>query len=189
MEIKDKVLELLKKEEVQSGLSLVSQGASIGNPQLGALVEILKEAATISDEIRVKSILKGLASGLNQESYTNELYNYIKVSNENAINVVNTLRKALISDSEIVCVLMGRILADHMHSGEKYQKSDVLIFHALENATDDDLLCFWKMFKNLKDDYLPNDKIYSDCVEWGISNRLLAGIPESISYGVLLRPF
>lgn len=178
MGIKERLLKICRRKDVQSSLSLAAEGSSLEYPATGVLVQAFREVAIISDEIKVNRILKGLASGLNQERFTNELINYVNKSDEHATKVVNLLHKALMADSEIICVLMGRILADHISTGNEFDKVDAIIIHALENATDEDLIEFRELFIKMDGDHLPKDDKYVDCIEWGISNRLFTEVQK-----------
>lgn len=95
---------------------------------------------------------------------------YVRASEEHAGYVANTIRKAMLADSEIVCVLMGRILADHIAVNEKYDRHDVIILHALGSATDDDIK--FDMMRSVQNGELPLGEEYIDCIELGLANRL-----------------
>ncbi len=172
-DIQDKLIKIFKNPKVQAELSISSGMIAISHPVSAAVVNAFKEAATLSDEIRFSYLLKGLASGLNQETFTIDLLNYVKASEDNASHVASSLRKAVLTDSPIVCTLMGRIIADHVAEKRKYDKSDIIVVHALESATDDDLMCFRKMIKTASDngDIAVSDE-YNDCAEWCVNNRL-----------------
>ncbi len=168
----NQIISVLEKDEIKSGLTLAAEGLSLGNPVVGIVTQAFFDIVTIADRIKVQRILKGLASGLNQETFTYELLSYVRESDEHASYVANMIRKAMLADSEIVCVLMGRIMADHIASREKYDKFDVIIIHAIGAATDNDMKCFYKMMRLVDKEELPNDDEYADCIEWGLANRV-----------------
>ena len=168
--MKDKILSILNRPEVQAGLSTTSEGISISNPVAGAILTAVKDVASVADEVRVQRIIKGLASGLNQEMHMNELKSFIAASDQNALFIANALRKALLSDSLIACTLMGRIIADHASKKTPFDQYDAIIIHAVEDATDDDLREFYHIMNTLRDGFVETEnKLTSD---WGTNCRL-----------------
>lgn len=130
----------------------------------------IKEATSFADECRLSYIIHGLASGLDVETFTNDLWNYVSKDEEKAFRVANALRKSLLMDSPIACSLMGEILTDHVEKDTHYDREDNIIVHALETATDDDLICFRKMMRTVKDNKI--DIIDQVTVDWAEANRL-----------------
>ncbi len=150
-----KLLKLFKSGKTRSVVNVGIAGVSVANPLAGLFLSAAKECAETADEVRIDSVIIGLSTELNQEMLINQLYGYIEKSEDNAFYVVNTLRKALLSDSLIVCTIMGRILARHVAEGTRYTQEDNIIFHALESATDDDI----RQFRRVMDDYLTKNEI------------------------------
>ena len=143
------------------------------NPAIGDVLSSFKEIALVSDEVRCKHIINGLASGMNIETFTNQLATFVSQSEENAFYISSTLRKALLADSKIVCTLMGRIMADNISDRKSYDRDDVIIIRALESATDDDIIVFRKIMQTLDDDTVTlESEDYVGCIDWGLSNRL-----------------
>ena len=171
-EIKKQLLACLDKDDIKTALSLGGIVASIGDPIAGAVTQAFLEISSIVDRKKVQRILEGLASGLNQETYIYQLKAYISESEEHSSYVANTIRKGMLAESEIVCVLMGRMLADHVNTKEKYDKYDVIILHALGSATDDDMKVFYSMMRLVQNEELPQEDEYTECIEWGLTNRL-----------------
>ena len=172
-DISEKLLSVANNEYFQKGLSLASTGVSIKYPIISAILDVLKDVGGIADEVRCDYLIHGLASGINQEKFTNELSEYIKANPKNAFDVSNLLRKAMLSNSPIVCLLMGRIIADHVKSHKAFDRSDAIIIHALESATDDDLKDFRKMIVAINDrGYIATGDRYVECLEWCVSNRI-----------------
>ena len=140
-------------------------------------------------------MIKGISTELNQEKQINQLYGYVENSEENAFYVANTLRKALLSDSPIACTIMGRILARHVSEGSTYDQDDNIIFHALENATDQDIKQFVNVMKYSKTDRgtfrIPCDDMnpeFKSFLEWCVYNRIFVSRMaewEEIDDGVL----
>lgn len=181
---KDTLLALFKKPEVQSGLSVAMAGTALPAPALSAILSVIKEGVGFIDQIRLSSILHGLASGLNQETMLNELTNYISESEDNAYHVANTLRKAMYAESRKGCVLLGRILADHIGKNERYNRDDLIIVHAIETVTDEDLLSFRKMMER----YCGEDIEIIDqiTVDWCYSNRIFGQRLGKVRGGTLM---
>ncbi len=169
---KEQVLSLLENKDVQSALSVASTGLSIGSPITGAVLKVFSETIALSDEIKMRYILFGLASGFNQETFINDLKTYVSSSDEHAERITNTLRKAMLANSEMVCILMGRILADHIKPQREFDRLDNIVFHALESATNIDLIQFRDMVKSSQEGYIMEPDKYSDCIEWCLSTRL-----------------
>ena len=179
--MKDKVLNIFNRPEVQAGLSTATEGISISNPAAGLILTAVKDVVSVADEVRAQRILKGLASGLNQETHMNELQNFIAASDQNALFIADVLRKALLSDSLIVCTLMGRIVADHASRNTPFDQYDAIIVHAVESATDDDLREFYHIMNSLSDDGFveTENKLVSD---WGANCRLFRN-NDQITWG------
>ena len=106
--MKDKLLGILNRPEVKASFSTVVAGVSAVSSQMGVVLTAFKEVASIADEAKGQRIVRGLASGLNQELFLNEIQNYIHSSDKNASFFANMLRKALLAESPIACTLMGR---------------------------------------------------------------------------------
>ena len=162
-------------------------GTSVANPTAGVFLTAAHEIAGLADEIRIDAVIKGLSTEFNQEKQINQLYNYVKKSEENAFYVSNTIRKALLSDSLISCVIMGRMLARHMGEDSKYDQDDNIIFHALESATNDDIRQFYQVMKEFKTKnengnvvfHIPDDvlkePVFSSSLDWCVFNRIFNG--------------
>ena len=71
----DKLIAILNDEKVQGALSIGADMTAVGNPVGAVVVTAFKEIASISDELRCRYILQGLASGLNQEKFTKDIVN------------------------------------------------------------------------------------------------------------------
>ena len=169
----DKLIAILKDEKVQGALSIGADITAVGNPVGAVVVTAFKEIASISDEIRCRNILQGLASGLNQEKFTNELITYVKASEDNAAHVSNTIRKAMLSESPIACALMGHIMAVHIADKKPFDREDVIIVHAVGSATDEDLTDFIKMMQKVSDEGIIAVRTeFEACADWCVSSRL-----------------
>ena len=168
-----KCFDLLKRKEVVESISLTSQAASIPSPIAGIALQSFKSVASIVDEIKLNHILRGIASGLNQEEYISELENYISSKPENAWAVESNIKKALLADSPIACTLLGRMLAEHVKDKTPYDRSDAIVAHALETATDDDIFAFREMMKTYKErDQIGVRVSDQDAADWCLSNRI-----------------
>ena len=105
--------------------------------------------------------------------FINKLTSYVSENEDNAFRVVDTIRKAILSDSTVVCVLMGKILGDHVDGGIKYDYADKVVVHALENAIDEDIITFRKMVSEIDSEGKMKGRSEFDmCIDWWISNRL-----------------
>ena len=168
----NKILNFFNSKAVESGLTLLAAGAAITDPVKSLLLTAFKEAASAADEAKLKQIIKGLASGLNQETFVNELKTYIKSSDEHAANVANTVRNAAIANSPNACAVLGRILADHVSDSTDYDRDDVIIIHALSTVTDDDLSVFQDMMRSADDGYIRRTQENTYCADWCTANRI-----------------
>ena len=171
----DRIIALFEKPEVQVAITTAATGAELINPAAGVIATLFHEVANIADELLAKRIIKGLASGLNQEKFTNELRNYVSASEENAFHIANTLRKSMLSNSPKACVIMGRILADHVSNQESYDANDIIIVNALEHATDDDLWKFRRMMELSEGEEVLIKELEENllaCLEWCVAYRL-----------------
>ncbi len=189
MGIQKKLLKVLKSDEANAAAAVGITGVSIANPVAGLFLTAAHEIAGLADEKRIDAIIRGLSTELNQEKQINQLYGYVEKSEENAFYVANTLRKALLADSLIACTVMGRILARHVKDGCKYDQDDNIIFHALENATDDDIRHFYRVMKEYKHDketfrilLTDIDVSLSSSMDWCEYNRIFRGPSGGITW-------
>lgn len=191
VEIQEKILKIINDSFAQKVLAVATTGIEIACPQIGPFMELVKGVSSLSDEYRIKKLLKGLASGWNQETFTNEFEEYVKSSEDNAVYVANLLRKALFADSPIACTLMGRILADHVGNKTSFDKFDSIIIFALGSAIDNDLLNFRKMMQEYdsKSSIQFIDVIDQETVDWCTMNRIFEQINSSVEdEGIILEP-
>ena len=182
-----KPFQVLKESGIRDGLcSIAASAVGTFNPVAGVVVTAFKECASIADEARLNYIIHGLATGLNMETFTNELWNYVSQDENKAFHAANAIRKSLLMDSPIACALMGRILADHVALNNSYDRDDSIIIHALETATDEDLICFRKMMNTIRDGKV--EVLDQTTVDWCEMSRLFKkqtvnpGTWESISF-------
>ena len=185
MRVKENLLRIFKGKEFNTALAAVGTGTSVSHPLAGAIIQLFQQFTSVVDEVKINNVLRGLATGIDQERLINQLYNYVSESDENAYYVANTLRKALLSDSPIICCVLGRILSDHVDKNLKYDHSDMVIIHALENATDADLRLFKSLMSSEVFRLSPKDQIeylykeisnnpsVQDCIDWCVYNRIL----------------
>lgn len=190
-EIQEKILKIINDPLAQKVLSVATTGIEIAYPQIGPFIELVKGVSSLSDEYRLHKLLKGLASGWNQETFTNEFKEYVKSSEDNAVYVANLLRKALLADSPIACTLMGRILSDHVGNKTSFDKFDSIIIFALGSAIDNDLLNFRKMMQEYysKSSIQFIDVIDQETVDWCTMNRIFEQVNSSVEdEGIILEP-
>ena len=187
--VQKKLLKILKYDEVDAALTVGTAAVSVAKPLAGFFLTAAHEIAGLADEMRIDAVVRGLSTELNQEKQINQLYGYVGKSEENAFYVVNTLRKALLADSLIACTVMGRILAKHVNDGSSYDQNDNIVFHALENATDDDIRIFVKIMKEYRTEKgpfrIPDDKKdvnMQSAIEWCVYSRLFYGPSGGISW-------
>ncbi len=185
--VQKQLLKILKSDEADAAITVGITTVSAVNPLAGILLTASQQIGNLADEIRIDAVIKGLATDLNQEEQINRLYEYAKKNEKNAFYVINTLRKALLADSLIACTIMGRILASHVSDNSKYDYDDNIIFHALQNATDDDIRQFYKVMREYKSDdeegncvfHIPIELIretgLSSSLEWCVFNRIFTG--------------
>ena len=187
MDIQGKVLTILKSNEADALANVGIAGTAIFKPEAAALMTVAHEAMHIVDEVRIKALLKGMSTGFNQEKHINQLYSFVEKSEENALYLVNTLRKALLTDSLIACTIMGKMLSLHMDNKRAFDQDDNIIFRALENATDDDIRIFYRVMNEYltknEDGHdifsIPNIVInnpgFSSALDWCVFNRIFNG--------------
>lgn len=83
-------------EAIRSG----SIGAlGIINPVAGIAVGIGDTLLSEYNIFKLSMLLKGFSKGSDMEKRVNELYNYVNLSPENAINVTNLLKKLLMQNA------------------------------------------------------------------------------------------
>lgn len=190
MGIQESLLTILRTDKVKALATVGIDGLFVNNPTVALFLTAVNEIAGMADEVRIHAVIKGLSTDLNQEQQINILYNYVEKSEENAFYVSNTLRKALLADSIIVCTVMGKMLASHVKRGSVYDQEDNIVFHALETATDEDIRLFMKLMQEYKS---PKGMLRIPLAEmdshlyatmgWCESNRLFYGPSGGISWG------
>ena len=180
----DQLKDFIKSQEFNMALSMVATGISISHPVYSAFISVFQGVTSVVDEFKIECVLRGMATGINQEKQINQMYNYVSKNEDNAFYIANTLRKALLSDSPIVCTILGRILADHISTETPYDREDKIIVHALESATDDDIRLFMKIMREdilkvgSKEEYenfyniLQDNPELQDSIDWCVSNRI-----------------
>lgn len=146
------------------------------SPILGATISVGLQRF---NEIKLRYLLKGLASDLNMEKRLNQLRNYVMSSTSRAFTVANVFREAIAANSPKICLLYGIILSKHLgKQGKDFSHDDILVCHALENASDYDLDIYKEIMTNCvttdkKIAYKKQDKKkYDQTCTWCLYNRL-----------------
>lgn len=159
----------------------------IGTPYAGLLFSSFKTIAEEADKIKLENILIGLADGLNMETRLNELYSFVKTP-ERAFLVANTFRQALLSHSQVVCCIYGLILSDCIRDNRDTSYEELIVYNALQTATDYEMLYIKEIFDKYLDGNDVDEKriskqaefeYYKMTIDWCKSNRIL-----SVSSGV-----
>lgn len=110
MGIQKRLLEVLKSDKTNALTTVAIAGISVKYPIAAAFLTAAHEVAGLADEMRIDAVVKGLSTELDQEEQINTLYYYVEKSEGNAFYVANTLRKALLADSQIACTIMRKCL-------------------------------------------------------------------------------
>ena len=155
---------------------LAVSAISITNPMLGTAINL---GLQHFNEIKLRLLLRGLASDQNIETRLNQLYAYVKGSATRAFAVANTFRETIAANSPHICMLYGIILSKHLGSKESdFSQDDIIVCRALENASDYDLDIYKELMthcvtKEKEIAYRKQDKKRYDitCV-WCANNRL-----------------
>ncbi len=131
------------------------------------------------NEIKLWYLLKGLSSDLDVEKRLNQLHNYVTSSVSRAFTVANVFRETVAANSPHICLLYGYILSRHLGENEKdFSQDDIILCHALENASDYDLDIFIEIMTScVAEDkiikYKKQDKKkYDQTCTWCLYNRL-----------------
>lgn len=167
--------------------NLISSGVigliEISNPVAGTIAGLGNEVLSNYYTFKISHLLTGLSTGLDIEKKLNELYNFVNSSPKKAITVANLLRQTINAECPKVCVIYGRILADHMVDNTDFVYDELIVCKALENATDYDL----KNFKEIMDKYTrkaSNGNViefpkgsskfleFKTTCDWGVYNRI-----------------
>lgn len=132
----------VENQFIKDTLLSVLEAAS---PPIGAVASCTDQFIQKFNEIKLHWLLRGLSSGLNMEKQTNDLFCYVKSSNERAYLVANTLKKCLAAETPKACVIYGMILARHLGDDNDFTQNELIVCKALENATDQDLVNFMEI--------------------------------------------
>lgn len=190
MGVQERLLEVLKSGKTKAVVNVGTAAISVRHPIGAIFLTAAYEIVSLADEVRIDALVKGLSTELNQEEQINSLYSYVEKSEENAFYVANTLRKALLVDSPLACMIMGKMLAYHAKIGSSYDQDDNIVFHALETATDEDIRLFTKIMQEYKTTdgrfRIPLDNLNTNLLAtmgWCETNRLYFGPSGGISWG------
>ena len=168
--------------------SLIGDIAGLISPVTGVLGSLLQK----HDKIKLAYLLRGLASDLNMERHLNELYQYVTSSAQRAYTVANVLRETIAAKTPKVCMIYGKILANHTGKQEReFTNDDIIVCNALENASDYDLEVLKLIMETCeKDDeqriYLKKGDLhkYQNTLSWCLYTRLFhEGTPTYGSLG------
>lgn len=183
--IKNIIKNLIEDPRVKAGTEIAVTGVStvsgMINPIAPFVIEAYRTVASCADEIKVDRMLKGFANGKNIEMKLNELYNFVKDSDERAFLVSNLFRQTLLTQSPKVCCIYGIILSELQENDEILDYDQLIIFNALQTATDYEIKYFREIVKDYIDDdrYINENKIndsgilsYRMTLEWCKNNRI-----------------
>jgi hypothetical protein len=123
-------------------VEFATEFAEIKFPEWALFLEILKHLYSISDQMKLDSIIKGLSEESNVETRMNELYTYVEGSKEHAFLVSDSIRKMMLNGSPATCCIMGLILGDLSKEDRMPSQKESIIMRAINLFTDNDLICF-----------------------------------------------
>ncbi|MGL4362453.1 MAG: hypothetical protein ACRCSG_04120 [Cellulosilyticaceae bacterium] len=181
-DISEKMEEIMDSRVVGEVKEFSPAIVSAINPLGGLVVSGLKQIMDNADKYKLSYLLQGLASGLNQEMMFNELYNYIN-NPDKAYNVSSIFRKTLLNNSKIACFIMGVILSELVNEDKEFTQEELIIYNALDNATDIDLNILYKVgLNNIKEngeidisDIDQQDKVkYEFALEYFLKQRVIS---------------
>lgn len=154
-------------------LPAVGAGVGISYPAVGAIISVIDECGKKADDYRLYYLLNALGEGLNIETLKNQLVNYIKSNDARALKVIDVFRKSLVHESIIAITLMGLLMGENVNSDKDFSHNELLVYKALDNATDYDLKVFRNLIKSKKiknDSNLSEEEILT--CRWCVQNRL-----------------
>ena len=111
------------------------------NPEWVLILEPLKTLYKSANQIKLQYMLRGLCNGLDEERKMNDLYNYVN-NKERAFYVSECVQKILLSNSPVVCCIMGIMLSDLTQRDEDIDQIDAILLNALSSFTDEDIRNF-----------------------------------------------
>ncbi|SHJ45031.1 hypothetical protein [Pseudobutyrivibrio xylanivorans] len=142
-EICNVLVSKLNSRNVKISRDVVVEGIALANPVVGVAATGANSFLDTLDNYLLSRLLMGLSSGLNQEKQINDLYNFVKTSEERAFLVGTIFKQTMASQSPKACVVMGKILANHIGDNESdFTRDEIIALTALANATDYDLESF-----------------------------------------------
>lgn len=106
--------------------------------------------------------------------------------------VVDTFRKALLNDSKIATVIMGFVLADCINNKYSNNQKQSIIYKAIDNVTDMDLINFLNIMKtcvNRKNNEVHLERLQLDeemesnyilTCDWCVYNRIFSSLAGTI---------
>ena len=175
----------LARETTAAGIGAMNPAAGVISTGFNSFLEAL-------DEYKLRHLCLGLSKDIDMERKLNELYEYVTSSPERAFATGNVLKKTIAAESPRVCMLYGLILSKHI--GQKktdFSRDDMIVYKALENASDYDLDNFKDIMENCvrPDDDGKKRIVYGteqerECeltCQWCVSTRLFKNI--GLSWG------
>lgn len=181
-DILNRVRELTNKSGIKVAGTAAVEAAKIRCPPSALLIEAGRKFYEEADRCKLESLIQGLAHENNEEKTINELYSY--VSNEKkAFLVSNIIRQSLLSQSRLVCCILGIILADlKKNDSSELSYEDAIILYALQTATDYEIRYLKEIYENyVVDGYIEERLIgeseysyqYNLTLDWCKFNRVI----------------
>lgn len=178
MDLKDvfaNIKKFLGSEEIETTVDIATNTMEAYKPETTFYIETIKKIAESADKVKLKYILRGLAGQNNVEMRINQLYSYVN-SPKRAFLVSNLFREALLSQSPIVCCILGIALGENLNNNKECSYEDSIILNALQTATDFEIKYLREIYESYTlDGYIDIKKIerssladqYMLTVDWG----------------------
>lgn len=183
------------KASMEIGATSAESVLGVFDPALSGMLATFRTVANSADEIKLEQMIKGLASDNNREKRINEIYNFVKDSKEKAFLVSDLFRKTLLANTPIVCCIYGIILGDIMDDNCKLNYETMIVFSALQTATDYEIEFFLDiMHRCIKENGEINIEVitgenntqfYDMVLQWGGNNRIFRIETSKFEDGVM----
>lgn len=178
---------------IDNSISLVPSIVGISNPVTGVILSGVKTMMDDADKYKFQCLLKGIATGLDQEKMMNQLYEYI-CDSERAFYVAGIFKRTMLNNSRIACCIMGIILSELVKENKDFSQDELIIFNMLDSAIDADLKNFDDIMKNyINDKHIIEFRMmeqgkrekYELTVDFFVKSRILRDMNRELYPGLL----
>lgn len=129
-------------------------------PHLDIFSKIVNSVSKVSNDYKLINAWKCISKGINEEKSINELYNYVRGSQERAFYISDSFKKIILSNSNIASSVLAYVIGEIVSGDRDFAQEDVIIYDALSHMTDFDI----RNFVDIIDNYVGVEDIGSEYI-------------------------